>query len=128
KIWNPSKCISFIPNLFLKVKDNYLDKIIDNTLENLFGNLEPDKLVAIKEKLSIKAIKRGDILFHQNDQADGIYILLSGKLEVIALQNDGKTKRVGFVNRAETVGEMALLSDDLRSATVVCYRNSLLAR
>lgn len=108
--------------------DKYLDNIVNITLEKLFGNLEGDKLDMIKSKLSIMSLKRGDVLFKQNDEADGIYILLSGKLEVIAQQHDGASKRVGFVNRAETVGEMALLSDDLRSATVLCFRNSLLAK
>lgn len=108
--------------------DQYLDHIVDHTLENLFGKLDSDKLTSIKEKLSYISLRRGETLFHQNDEADGIYILLSGKLEVIAAQRDGSVHRVGFVNRAETVGEMALLSDDLRSATVVAFRNSTLAK
>ena len=105
-----------------------INSILEDNIEKLFGNLEEHKLNEVKESLEIISLKRGDILFYQNDEADGIYILLSGKLEVTTKQVDGSQKRVGFVNRSETVGEMALISEDLRSATVSCYRNSLLAK
>ena len=108
--------------------DKFLDHILDHTLGNLFGKLEKEKLSQIKDVLTYVSLKRGETLFVQNDEADGIYIVLSGRLEVIAAQRDGTVQRVGFVNRAETVGEMALLSDDLRSATVVAFRNSTLAK
>ena len=108
--------------------DQFLDHILDHTLGNLFGKLEKEKLSQIKELLTYVSLKRGQTLFQQNDVADGIYIVLSGKLEVIAAQGDGTVQRVGFVNRAETVGEMALLSEDLRSATVVAFRNTTLAK
>lgn len=86
------------------------------------------KLEAIKSRLTMHDLKRGDVLFEQNEPADGIYIVLSGRMEVIANLGKGKSRRVGFVGRSETVGEMALLSDDLRSASVVCFRNAVLAK
>lgn len=105
-----------------------MDRIIHAGLQNLVGEMTEEDFQQYKSELEIIELKRGEVLFNQNDEADNIYILLSGKLEVNVLQPDLTQKRVGFVNRKETVGEMALITDDVRSASVIGYRNSILAK
>lgn len=107
---------------------NSLNKIIYTGLQNLVGDMADDEYQEYRQHLEIVNLKRGEVLVYQDAEADSIYILLSGKLEANVLQPDGTQKRVGFVNRAETVGEMALITGDVRSATIVGYRNSILAK
>ncbi len=105
-----------------------LEKIIFTGLKNLIGEMDETEFLQYKKQLSIIELNRGETLFNQNDEADSIYILLSGKLEVLINDGDNIEKRIGFVYRTETVGEMAMLTEGLRSATVRSFRNSILAK
>lgn len=101
---------------------------LDQNFFSLLGDFTDTEKTALIEQLEFINLKKQEILFHQHDDADGIYLLLSGKLEALVLQPDGTQMVVGYVNRSETVGEMALITDDKRSATVRCFRNSVLAK
>lgn len=61
----------------------------------------------------------GDVLFRQGDEADAAYVLLSGTADVvIAIGEDGSFRGWSVAENA-IVGEMGLVTDDPRSATVV---------
>ena len=66
----------------------------------------------------------GEILMREGDRADGLYILASGRLRVQVKQLDGAEATVAEVGRNEVVGEMAIISDEPRSATVIAIRDS----
>ncbi|MGR3809976.1 cyclic nucleotide-binding and patatin-like phospholipase domain-containing protein [Jiulongibacter sp. NS-SX5] len=76
-------------------------------------------------QLEYLKIKKGDMLFHQNDEADGMYILIGGKL--LALVNEPR-RIVGEVNIGECVGETALLNDSKRTASIMAARDSSLVK
>ncbi|MFN9956625.1 MAG: cyclic nucleotide-binding domain-containing protein, partial [bacterium] len=50
-----------------------------------------------------------------------MYVVVSGRLRATR-EEDGETRTVGDIGRGETVGEMALLTGDPRSATVHALR------
>ncbi len=66
----------------------------------------------------------GQTLFHEGDTDDSLYILLSGRLGAFVRNEDGKDTLIRQMVAGETVGEMALLSGEPRSATVVTLRDS----
>ena len=61
----------------------------------------------------------GEIVFHQGDIGDRIYIIVSGKAEVVREEN-GIEIPLATVSGGEYFGEMALLKKSMRSATVKC--------
>ena len=71
----------------------------------------------------------GAVLFREGDAADGWYLVMTGKLRILK-EADGFTpaRVLQEVGAAESLGEMAILSDAPRSATVVALRDSLVAR
>lgn len=62
-------------------------------------------------------LKKGDVLFREGDLAEDLYILKKGKLSVYK-ENDGDLFILGEVNEDEVVGEMALVLETTRSASV----------
>lgn len=92
----------------------------------LFNELQSEELNQLEKVMNIIHLNSGDTLFERGDPSDSIYILLSGRL--IAMTGDGSNseKILGEINRGESVGEMGLLSDTVRSATVKALRNSTL--
>lgn len=62
-------------------------------------------------------------LFHQGDEADAVYFVLTGRLIVVRL-SDQHEEVIGYVRSGEPVGEMSLLAGDARSASVYALRDS----
>jgi flavin-dependent dehydrogenase len=64
-----------------------------------------------------KVYKAGEIIVRQGDVGDCMYIIQSGKVEVIR-EHEGKETRLAELGEGEFFGEMALFEKDVRSATV----------
>ena len=83
----------------------------------LFAKIEPSKLKLLaftSERLTFKA---GDVLFRQGDMGDAAYILIEGKAEVAVETPKGPLK-VASLGKNDLVGEIAILCDVPRTATV----------
>jgi NTE family protein len=65
-------------------------------------------------------------LFREGDSADGVYVVRVGHLEVIS--EAGEPQRINTLTRGAVLGELALLSDSQRSASVRALRDSELVR
>jgi NADH:ubiquinone reductase (H+-translocating) len=61
----------------------------------------------------------GEVIFHQGDVGDYLYIIVTGEVEVIK-EEDGKETKVAELKSGEFFGEIALLSHEKRTATVRC--------
>ncbi len=70
----------------------------------------------------------GELLMREGEPADCLYVLVSGRLRAQVKQLDGSEVAVGEIARNEVVGEMAILADEPRSATVIAIRDSELLR
>src|SRR5690242_19489118 len=70
----------------------------------------------------------GQSLFRQGDAADALYLVARGSLQVIVDDADGRERIVDTLGRGALVGEMALLLNDTRTATIVARRDSELVR
>lgn len=101
-----------------RLRSNQLSKL----LPNLFGTDDKDLLKCITRKLKWQRLRSGDYLFRQGDEAKGMYILISGRLQVIAHGEDNKTSFAN-VHAGESVGEMAVLSNKKRNASIRAQRN-----
>ncbi len=73
-------------------------------------------------------LERGEVLFRQGDPGDSLYVVRSGRVRAIYNQGEKDEKILGEIGRGEPVGEMALLGDGERTATLVAIRDSELAR
>ena len=61
----------------------------------------------------------GEVIFRQGDLGDALYIILKGNVEVL-LEEDGKESVIARLGDGEYFGEMALLKERSRSATIRC--------
>ena len=85
-----------------------------------FKGLPTSDLMAILGITTTKTVEAGENLFTQNDPSDGLYILLSGKLQVYIFSGitGGTPKVLAELNPGQYVGEMGLLDGQNRSASV----------
>jgi CRP/FNR family cyclic AMP-dependent transcriptional regulator len=64
-----------------------------------------------------REVKDGGIVFSQGDTADGMYVVLDGKVRVYTTTNGHQTT-LGMIGRGGFFGEMALFDHKPRSASV----------
>lgn len=70
----------------------------------------------------------GEWLFHQGDQADALFVVRSGRVEVVH-EDDGRPSEVlSELGRGSVVGELALLSRGVRSTSIRGRRDATLLR
>src|SRR5512133_253286 len=60
----------------------------------------------------------GDVVVHQEEKADAVYLVVNGRARVVQVQADGQELMLGRVGPGEVFGEVALLEGGLRTATV----------
>jgi predicted acylesterase/phospholipase RssA/CRP-like cAMP-binding protein len=94
---------------------------------SLFGSMSTKAMNDLLDATDIRHHRNGDVLFKQSDEPDGLYVVVSGRLHVEICRNDGTTAFKGEIFAPEPVGELAMLSDGLRSATVTAARESTVA-
>jgi NTE family protein len=70
----------------------------------------------------------GWVLFREREPGDSVYIVLAGRVGVVTADAEGRETIVNQIGVGETVGEMAILSGEPRSATVVAMRDCELVR
>ncbi len=93
----------------------------------LFAGLDRRSLVRVADELQWIALPGGAELFAENDPPDAVYVLVAGSLGAFRMV-EGQLKLLGRVQPGETVGEMALLSGHVRTATVRALRDSEVVR
>ena len=94
----------------------------------LFEDLEPGTLVAVADQLDWFCLPSGTTLFAQGDAADSLYVVTSGSLGAFRKDADDNLRLIGRIQRGETVGEGALLSGGLRTASIIAIRDTELVR
>ena len=88
------------------------------------AEMVPD-LISAAEWVDIAA---GDVLFHEGDEPDAAYFILSGRLQATTTDGNGATRILNDLGRWEVVGELAIVQQGPRSATVTAMRDTTLAR
>jgi NADH dehydrogenase len=64
----------------------------------------------------------GETIFHKGDVGDYLYIIAKGKVQVLEAK-DGKEIPIAILEQGQYFGEMALLKEKRRSATVRCIED-----
>nr|WP_276510289.1 SLC13 family permease [Paenibacillus qinlingensis] len=66
------------------------------------------------------------MLFEQGDPGDSMYLIESGRIELFSQKQDGTRQSLASLQDGDTLGEMALLTNEPRSATAIIAIESVL--
>ncbi|UCD81034.1 MAG: cyclic nucleotide-binding domain-containing protein [Desulfobacterales bacterium] len=90
---------------------------------SLFSNFRKEDLQRLAKKSRSCFFKIGDVIINEGERDGRLFILISGRVEVIKSYRTPKAKRLRTLTAPCYIGEMALIDDMLRSATVVAKGN-----
>ncbi len=77
------------------------------------ADAELEAIATIAERVTYVA---GEELFREGDAGDGLYLVLSGEIDVVKRAAGGE-RSLARLGAGGVLGEMSLLTDDVRSAT-----------
>ena len=95
---------------------------------DLLDSLSPADREIVEQETVPVHLPAGHDLFREGDTGDALYLVMSGSLGVYVQSTTNEHRLISLVGPGETVGEMALISGQPRSATVTAIRDSELLR
>jgi len=93
----------------------------------LFSLVDSHHLQLLAESCDFVNVVKGERLFSEGDVGDALYIVIEGTAGIYASVEKSE-KKVGEIHVNEVVGELALLSDKPRSASVQALTDVVLLR
>ena len=91
---------------------------------SLFSHLKEEELQRLASQSRYCSYNFGDVIIQEGERDDRLYILISGKVNVFKSYRTKKEKRLRTLEPPAYFGELALIDDLVRSATVVAMTDT----
>jgi CRP/FNR family transcriptional regulator, cyclic AMP receptor protein len=85
----------------------------------LFTTISEEQLRMLTTMVTRRSASRNTTIMSSGDATDSLYIVLSGRLKVMMSDSEGKEVILAILGPGEFFGEMGLIDDEPRSASVV---------
>jgi lysophospholipid hydrolase len=119
--------VGFLPRAALeRISERY--PIVLLTLAKRLTSVLPRLILHIDFALEWVQVNAGQVIHHQDDESDAIYIVLNGRLRSVLERSDGKMKVLGEFGQGESVGELEVMTESTRPATLHAIRDTELAK
>ena len=109
------KLIASVESVKKRIDEVFLKRSVRMYLAPMLPDAELDELLA--DGVQVKTYGGGEVLFKDGDVADGLYLIKRGSV-TISRQIAGREVVLSYLSAGNYVGEMALISDSARTATV----------
>lgn len=94
----------------------------------LFRSLEMEDLVALLRSASKATFEADSVVFEEGYSGHSLYVVVSGKFEVFKHVEKDLEAHIAYVYPGEHFGEMALVTDNARMASVRAVEDSIVLR
>ncbi|KAE8442102.1 phosphatidylcholine and lysophosphatidylcholine phospholipase [Mollisiaceae sp. DMI_Dod_QoI] len=119
--------VGFLPRSSLeRIVEKY--PVVLLTMAKRLTSLLPRLILHIDFALEWVQVNAGQVIYHQGDDSDAIYIVLNGRLRLVKNNEEAGMKVVGEYGQGESVGELEVMTESVRPATLHAIRDTELAK
>lgn len=86
---------------------------------DLFSQLSEDDLSILKSHATVRSYKKNTVIVNKGDETSSLYVIIEGSLNAYIDDEQGKELTLSKMEAGESFGELSLLSDASRSASVI---------
>jgi CRP/FNR family cyclic AMP-dependent transcriptional regulator len=90
----------------------------------LFSQLRESDLWRIREATVTRSYPKDSIILFEGEQAEALYVVLSGRVKVVYVSEDGREVILGTRDKSDFFGETALLDDLPNPAHVIAMQDT----
>lgn len=90
----------------------------------LFSSLSDDEIDILVKHSKIRSLVEDEVLFHQGDDGDFFVIIIDGCIEITKHTENETPVALASLTRGDTLGEMALIDQETRSASAIATEPS----
>lgn len=94
----------------------------------LFSELDDHELDAVAGLVRVRACPKNMLVVQEDEPGGSMFIIIKGSVKVSSYAPDGREVVLSILEKGAFFGEMALLDDEPRSATVTTLENSELGQ
>jgi CRP/FNR family transcriptional regulator, cyclic AMP receptor protein len=93
----------------------------------LFSGVDDEAAAALQNAMKEKRLPRADVLFHEGDSGDCLYIILEGKVKLGRTSADGRENLLAILGPGQMFGELSVFDPGPRSGTATAVSDSVVA-
>lgn len=90
----------------------------------LFSSLPQETAGPLSSRLRPIELRCGEALVREGEPGDSLFLVVDGRFEARVAQPGGGERVIGVIGRGETIGEMAVITAEPRSCSVIATRRS----
>jgi CRP/FNR family cyclic AMP-dependent transcriptional regulator len=83
----------------------------------LFANMDSEQTRALQASMTRIEMGRGEVLFHEGEPGDRLYVIAQGKIKLGRRSSDGRENLLAVLGPGEMFGELSLFDPGPRTAT-----------
>ena len=92
----------------------------------LFTDLLDDEIDILVKHAKIHSLDEDEVLFHEGDDGDFFAIVIEGRIEISKRSENDVSVAIASLTKGATLGEMALIDNETRSASAIATEPSTL--
>jgi CRP-like cAMP-binding protein len=92
----------------------------------LFAALDEEAAEALHANMTRAELSRSEVLFHEGDPGDRLYVIVEGKVKLGRTSGDGRENLLAILGPGEMFGELSLFDPGPRNATATAVSDAVL--
>ncbi|MBS1187381.1 MAG: putative cyclic nucleotide-binding regulatory protein [Burkholderiaceae bacterium] len=93
--------------------------------QKLLQGLDESILIDLGNSMRFEQFQKRDFVFHKGSTGDALVMLMSGRLQIIALSEDNREVGLSFLEPGDYCGELSIIDGLPRSASAIATTESM---